>query len=109
MEHRCIILSCDLLMGLDFLVDIKGYKNSMMSHRPLIPEVMLGIRTRSFGFNGEFKRRSIFIMNHISHFDWLFFWGVVERQGDLHIWKAVTKNMMKKMPFVGERIRRVRG
>ena len=34
--------------------------------------------------------------------DWMFFWPVVERQGDLSGWKAVMKNAMKSYPFIGE-------
>ena len=41
-------------------------------------------------------------MNHRTHLDWMFFWVVVERQGNLSGWKAVTKSDMKKYPFVGE-------
>ena len=44
----------------------------------------------------------MFIMNHLSHFDWMFFWGVVEKQGDLHFWKVVTKDEIIKLPFIGK-------
>lgn len=64
-------------------------------------ESLLGIRTRSFGFTGKFKPRSVFLMNHVSHLDWLFFWSVINRQGDLSTWKVVTKDMMKTAPFFG--------
>ena len=57
---------------------------------------------RSFGHQGRFQRRSLFLMNHVCHFDWLFFWWVVERQGSLCHWKSVTKDMIKKAPFLGE-------
>ena len=65
-------------------------------------EYFLGLRVRTFGFGGKFKRRCLFIMNHRTHMDWMFFWAVVERQGDLSGWKAVMKNAMKSYPFVGE-------
>ena len=64
-------------------------------------ESLLGIRTRSFGFTGQFKPRCVFLMNHVSHFDWMFFWGVANKQGDLSTWKVVTKDMMKWIPFIG--------
>ena len=41
-------------------------------------------------------------MNHVCHLDWMFFWGVVERQGNLCHWKSVTKNMIKRIPVLGE-------
>ena len=66
------------------------------------PEYLFGIKTRSFGYNGQFKKRCLFIMNHVSHFDWVFFWAVVERQGDLMTWRAVTKDMLKNVPIIGE-------
>eukprot|EP00731_Ephydatia_muelleri_P027381 Em0019g254a len=66
-----------------------------------ILEYFLGMRVRTFGFDGKFKRKCLFIMNHRTHLDWMFFWAVVERQGDLSGWKAVTKSDMKKYPFVG--------
>jgi len=66
------------------------------------PEYLFGIKSRSFGYSGQFKKRCLFIMNHVSHFDWMFFWAVVERQGDLMTWRAVTKDMLKNVPFIGE-------
>ena len=66
-----------------------------------VPEVFFGIRTRTFGHGEKFKQRSLFVMNHVCHFDWLFFWGVMERNGNIGTWKVVTKNSIKKVPFVG--------
>jgi len=64
---------------------------------------MLGIRVRTFGYGGGFKRRSIMIMNHVSHFDWMYFWSVVDRQGDLTYWKPVTKRFpLRNLPILGE-------
>ena len=65
-------------------------------------EYLFGIKTRSFGYNGQFKRRCLFIMNHVSHFDWMFSWGMIERQGDLLFWRAISKDAIKSLLFIGE-------
>ena len=67
-------------------------------------ETIFGIRIRMFGHSGRFERRSLVIMNHICHFDWLYFWGVMEHSGDLTSWKAITKDAIKKAPLVGRYI-----
>ena len=65
-------------------------------------ETVLGIRIRTFGFKGHFKKRSVIIMNHVSHFDWLFFWSVVDRYGDFSFWKVVTKEKpLRQLPILG--------
>ena len=64
-------------------------------------ESIFGIRIHTFGHREKFKQRSLFIMNHVCHFDWMFFWSVVERNGDLTCWKAVTKDVIKKFPILG--------
>ena len=67
-----------------------------------ILETLFGIKIRTFGFSGKFKKRSLIIMNHVSHFDWLYLWSVVDRQGDLTFWKAITKTLpMKNVPILG--------
>ena len=40
-------------------------------------------------------------MNHVSHMDWLYFWSVIGRQGDLLSWKVVTKNAIRRLPIIG--------
>ena len=50
----------------------------------------------------QYKSCSVFVMNHICHFDWLYFWGVVEQNGDITCWKAITKNMIRKVPLIGK-------
>ena len=63
---------------------------------------MYGIKIRTFGFDGRFKRRSLIIMNHVSHFDWIYLWDVVDRQGDLSYWKAITKREpFQHCPIIG--------
>ena len=43
------------------------------------------------------------IMNHVSHFDWMYFWSVVDRHGDLSYWKPVTKRRpLRSLPILGE-------
>ena len=64
-------------------------------------EFVLGVHVRTFGHKGQFKRRSLFIMNHISHFDWMYFWLLMVRQGDLSALSTVTKDMMGKIPIFG--------
>ena len=71
------------------------------------PEILFGIRVRTFGHHELFKSRSLILMNHICHFDWLFFWSVLERNGDVTSWKAVTKDMIKKFPLLGTGMSRV--
>ena len=66
-----------------------------------ITESALGIRVTTFGFSGVMKKRCVIIMNHVTHLDWMFLWSLVERQGDMSIWKAVTKNMLKQVPILG--------
>ena len=66
-------------------------------------EKVLGIKIRTFGFKGHFKKRSVIIMNHVSHFDWLFFWSVVDRHGDFSFWKVITKEKpLKQVPILGK-------
>ena len=65
-------------------------------------EKVLGIKIRTFGFQGHFKKRSVIIMNHVSHFDWLFFWSVVDRHGDFTFWKVITKDMLRQIPIIGK-------
>ena len=65
-------------------------------------ERVLGIKIRTFGFKGHFKKRSVIIMNHVSHFDWLFFWSVVDRHGDFTFWKVITKDMFRQVPIIGK-------
>jgi len=56
---------------------------------------------RSFGHQERFQRRSVFLMNHVCHFDTFFLWGVIERQGNLCYWKGVAKNALRRMPILG--------
>ena len=64
---------------------------------------MFGIRIRTFGHDGKFKRRSLIIMNHVSHYDWIYLWDVVDRQGELSFWKAITKAApIKDVPIIGK-------
>ena len=63
---------------------------------------MLGIRTRMFGHSGRFKRKCVFLMNHVSHFDWMFFWGVLRLTGDFSLWKVVIKASLKNVPIIGK-------
>lgn len=66
-------------------------------------EKVLGIKIRTFGFKGHFKKRSVIIMNHVSHFDWLFFWSVVDRHGDFSFWKVITKEKpLRQVPILGK-------
>lgn len=68
-----------------------------------LTEKVLGIKIRTFGFKGHFKKRSVIIMNHVSHFDWLFFWSVVDRYGDFSIWKVITKEKpLRQLPILGK-------
>ena len=66
-----------------------------------LPELFFGMRIRTFGHREKFRPRSLFVMNHVCHFDWLYFWGVVERNGNITTWKVVTKNSIKKVPILG--------
>ena len=67
-----------------------------------LSERVLGIKIRTFGFQGRFKKRCVIIMNHVSHFDWLFFWSVVDRHGDFTFWKVITKDMFRQVPIIGK-------
>lgn len=65
-------------------------------------ENMFGIKIRTFGHSGTFKRRSLIIMNHVSHLDWMYMWSVIDRQGDLSFWKAITKRFpIRSLPILG--------
>ena len=65
-------------------------------------EKLLGINIRTFGFKGHFKKRSLIIMNHVTHFDWLFFWSVIDRHGEFPSWKVVMKEKpLKQLPVLG--------
>lgn len=65
-------------------------------------ENFFGIKIRTFGFGEKFKKRSLIIMNHVSHFDWIYLWGVMDRQGNLSFWKAITKRVpIFYIPIIG--------
>ncbi len=64
---------------------------------------MFGIKIRTFGHGEKFKRRSLIIMNHVSHLDWMYLWSVIDRQGDLSFWKVVTKKLpVRSLPILGK-------
>jgi lysocardiolipin and lysophospholipid acyltransferase len=64
-------------------------------------EALFGMRIKTFGHRKKFEQRSLFLMNHICHFDWLFFWGVAKRNGNIATWKVVTKDAVRRVPLIG--------
>lgn len=68
----------------------------------LTAENLYGIKIRTFGYSGKFKRRSLIIMNHVSHLDWMYLWSVIDRQGDLSYWKVIAKRIpIRSLPILG--------
>lgn len=58
-------------------------------------------------FGNTFDRlddRSLLIMNHRTHLDWLFLWSVLGRYGNLDCWKPIMKSSLKHVPLYGEYI-----
>lgn len=55
-----------------------------------------------FGHQVDFDDHCIFIMNHRCHFDWLFFFPVVAKQGQLNYWTVMQKLASKYAPFYGK-------
>ena len=54
-----------------------------------------------FGHKEKFSERSLIILNHRCHFDWLFFWMVVGKRGDASSWLVMLKRIGKVAPFFG--------
>ena len=63
---------------------------------------ILGTSVRVFGHPEKFSDRSLIIMNHRCHFDWMFFFPVVCKQGDPKKWMAMLKYAGKVFPILGE-------
>lgn len=55
-----------------------------------------------FGHQCDFDKRCIFLMNHRCHFDWLYFFAVVAKQGQPDYWTVMQKYPTKYVPFLGE-------
>ena len=64
-------------------------------------EKLFGINVRVFGHKEKFSERSLIILNHRCHFDWLFFWMVVGKRGDTSSWLVMLKRIGKVAPFFG--------
>ncbi len=47
--------------------------------------------------------KSLIILNHRCHFDWLFFWIVVGKMGDSSKWQVMLKRIGKIAPFFGKK------
>ena len=63
---------------------------------------MFAVKIRTFGDSGNFKKRSLILMNHCSYFDWMYFWSVSDRQGDLTYWKVITRRLpLRNLPVLG--------
>jgi len=66
----------------------------------LFTEVLLGVRVRTFGDHVD--GRSLLLMNHRTHLDWLFLWSVLARYGNLDHWKPIMKSSLKHIPLYGK-------
>ncbi|KAI6646154.1 Lysocardiolipin acyltransferase 1-like [Oopsacas minuta] len=53
------------------------------------------------GHKGRFKPRSLIIMNHLSHFDWVWFIAYVVRAGRIIDLAVVLKHEIKFVPILG--------
>jgi 1-acyl-sn-glycerol-3-phosphate acyltransferase len=62
---------------------------------------VLGIRVRIFGHRQPLDKRTLIILNHRCHFDWMFLWLVLAKVGDLGMWTVILKKLLKPVPLAG--------
>ena len=65
-------------------------------------ELFFGIRVRVFGYPEKFADRSLIILNHRCHFDWMYFWLVLAQRGDVNKLSIMLKCAGKYLPFIGQ-------
>ena len=69
-----------------------------------LSEMFLGIKSRMFGHRLDFDDRCVLLMNHRCHFDWLFFFSVMAKQGELIYWTVIQRRINKFVPILGMQI-----
>ena len=65
-------------------------------------ELVFRVKLRICGDLRRVEGPCIFILNHRTRFDWLFFWSYVIRMGSTHKHRIVLKESLKKVPGFGE-------
>ncbi|XP_011403843.2 PREDICTED: lysocardiolipin acyltransferase 1-like [Amphimedon queenslandica] len=76
---------------------IRSWLNSMA----FITRYILGIKVKIYGDSRRFDKHCLFILNHRCHFDWMFFWDVAGKLGNLSWWMVMLKNSLKRVPIAG--------
>ena len=74
----------------------------MFSNFFCIPEMMFGVRIIITGDKLVKSENSIIILNHRCRLDWMFYWSVVARYGELHHEKIIMKHELKHIPGPGK-------
>ena len=64
---------------------------------------MFGVKIVVTGDKVPKGENAVIIMNHRCRLDWLFFWSVVARYGELKHEKIIMKHELKHVPGAGER------
>ena len=66
-------------------------------------EVILGMRIVTTGDSMPSGDRSLIIMNHRTHLDWMYFWPVLVREEcGVSTEKIILKSEIKKLPGAGK-------
>lgn len=68
---------------------------------PALLEMMFGVRIIITGDKLVKSENSIIILNHRCRLDWMFYWSVVARYGELHHEKIIMKHELKHIPGPG--------
>ena len=64
--------------------------------------MMFGVRIIITGDKLVKSENSIIILNHRCRLDWMFYWSVVVRYGELHLEKIIMKHELKHIPGPGK-------
>jgi len=65
-------------------------------------ELMFGVKIVVTGDRVPKGENAVIVMNHRCRLDWLFFWSVVARYGELKHEKIIMKHELKHIPGPGE-------
>ena len=64
--------------------------------------MMFGVKVIVTGDKPPKSENSITVMNHRCHLDWMFFWSVAARYGELKHEKIIMKRELTHIPIIGE-------
>ena len=80
---------------------IKGFAHYWCVFFVFLMVNVLNIKLVITGHKGQFKPRSLIIMNHLSHFDWLWFFAFMIRAGRISDLAVIVKHEIKFVPILG--------